>query len=128
MWCASNASGEESSVGRGFTRNGPLSQNPTGRPMKANRRSRRARTRRGMPTFEWILVLPLLAIGIIGGLAAIRNTIICQFADVAEGIGAVEVCQCLEGPSSCPLVGETTVESAWWTPSESQQSASSTGN
>ncbi len=96
--------------------------------MKANRRSRRARTRRGMQTFEWILVLTLLAIGIIGGLAAIRNTIICQFADVAEGIGAVEVCQCLEGPSSCPLVVETTVESAWWTPSDSQQSASSTGN
>lgn len=81
-----------------------------------------------MQTFEWILVLTLLAIGIIGGLAAIRNTVICRFADVAHDIGAVEVCQCLEGNSPCRSPVGITQERAWWAPPDDQQSTAATGN
>lgn len=100
----------------------------TGRPMMGNRRLIRRRARRGMQTFEWILVLTLLAIGIIGGLAAIRNTIIDRFAKVAKDIGAVEVSRCLEGSSSCPVPTGLTVERAWWASADERPSGELSGN
>jgi hypothetical protein len=92
--------------------------------MTTNRRVVRRRARRGMQTFEWILVLTLLAIGIIGGLAAIRNTIIERFIVVAEGIGDVDVAEDLSGATLAGL----RVERAWWAPADERPSASASGN
>ena len=40
----------------------------------------------GVLSFEWVLLLTLLAIGVVGGLAAARDAIIDELGDVAEGI------------------------------------------
>ena len=45
--------------------------------------------RRGVLTFEWILIFVLLTIGIVGGLAAVRDATILKFADSAEALAAV---------------------------------------
>jgi hypothetical protein len=67
-----------------------------------------------MLTFEWILVITLLGVGVIGGIAAIRNTIICEYSGLVTCIGAVDVTRCLEGPSACPLATPSSQQSAWW--------------
>jgi hypothetical protein len=43
-----------------------------------------------MVTFEWILLISLLVIGIIGGLSAVRNAILCELQDLANCIGALQ--------------------------------------
>lgn len=76
--------------------------------------SNRERRRRGMLTLEWILVITLLVVGIIGGLSAIRNTIVCEFSGVARCIGTVDITRCLEGPPNCPLPSSAPGVTAWW--------------
>jgi len=41
-------------------------------------------TRNGVLTFEWILLLTLLVIGIIGGVSAVRDAIIDELGDVSN--------------------------------------------
>jgi Flp pilus assembly pilin Flp len=38
----------------------------------------------GVLTFEWVLILTLVVIGIVGGLAAARDAIIDELGDIAE--------------------------------------------
>lgn len=38
----------------------------------------------GVLSFEWILLTTLLTIGVIGGIVAIRDTIIDEFGDIAQ--------------------------------------------
>jgi hypothetical protein len=40
----------------------------------------------GVLSFEWILLITLLAIGIVGGLAAVRDAVISELGDVSAGI------------------------------------------
>jgi Flp pilus assembly pilin Flp len=40
----------------------------------------------GVLSFEWILLVTLLTIGIVGGIAAARDAIIDEFGDVAEAM------------------------------------------
>ncbi len=40
----------------------------------------------GVLSFEWILLVTLLTIGIVGGVAAARDAIIDEFGDVAEAM------------------------------------------
>ncbi len=40
----------------------------------------------GFLTFEWVLLLTLLAIGIVGGLTAARDATIDELGDVAEAV------------------------------------------
>jgi hypothetical protein len=42
--------------------------------------------RRGVLTFEWILLISLLVIGIIGGLSAVRNSLLLELHDLDECI------------------------------------------
>jgi Flp pilus assembly pilin Flp len=44
----------------------------------------------GVLSFEWILLVTLLCIGIIGGLAAARDAIIDEMGDVAQGMLALD--------------------------------------
>ena len=61
------------------------------------RTGKRNRKRLGMLTFEWILLISLLVIGIIGGLSAVRNALICEIHDLAECIEALNACGCRRG-------------------------------
>ena len=42
--------------------------------------------KKGVITFEWILLFSLLAIGIIGGIASIRDSLIIETTEVADAI------------------------------------------
>ncbi len=53
---------------------------------------KRNRKRRGVLTFEWILLISLLVIGIIGGLSAVRNALLCELNQLADCIQALNCC------------------------------------
>jgi Flp pilus assembly pilin Flp len=44
----------------------------------------------GVLTFEWILLITVLAIGIVGGLSAVRDAIISELGDVAAAVTALD--------------------------------------
>ena len=44
----------------------------------------------GVLTFEWILLLTVLVIGIVGGLSAVRDAVISELGDVAEAITSLD--------------------------------------
>ena len=54
--------------------------------------SKRGRRRRGIFTFEWILLISLLVIGVIGGLTAVRNSLICEMNELTDCIEAIACC------------------------------------
>lgn len=72
-------------------------------------------TRRAVLTFEWILLISLLVIGIIGGLSAVRNSLLCELNDLDRCIQALNTCgcsgTCVEG-SDC--VGAGCCNDPWW--------------
>ena len=47
--------------------------------------------RRGVLTLEWILLITVLVIGIIGGLGAVRNAVITELQDLAEAIVSLNI-------------------------------------
>lgn len=44
----------------------------------------------GVLTFEWILLVTLLTIGVVGGIAAVRDAIIDELGDVAQAMLALD--------------------------------------
>lgn len=50
-----------------------------------------SRRRRGALTLEWILLVTVLVIGIIGGMAAVRNATNAELLDLANAISAINV-------------------------------------
>ena len=50
------------------------------------------RRRRGILTLEWILLISLLVIGVIGGLSSVRNALICELNDLTECIESIACC------------------------------------
>ena len=40
----------------------------------------------GVLTFEWVLLITVLVIGIVGGLSAVRDALITELGDVAEAM------------------------------------------
>jgi hypothetical protein len=51
----------------------------------------RSHRRRGALTLEWILLVTVLVIGIIGGMAAVRNATNAELLDLANAISAINV-------------------------------------
>lgn len=45
---------------------------------------------RGVLTFEWVLLITVLVIGIVGGLSAARDAVISELGDVAGGMVAID--------------------------------------
>ncbi|NMC21054.1 MAG: hypothetical protein GYA33_11625 [Thermogutta sp.] len=80
-------------------------------------RSRKSRrhSRRGMLSFEWVLLISLLVIGIIGGLAAVRNALLSELNDLAQAVEAINVCGTCD-PSTCPPDDPNCCDNAWWIP------------
>ena len=50
-----------------------------------------SRKRRGALTLEWILLVTVIVIGIIGGLGAVRNATLGELTDLAEAITHLNV-------------------------------------
>ena len=51
----------------------------------------RSPRRRGVLTMEWVLLVTVVVIGIIGGLGAVRNATVGELTDLAEAIEALNV-------------------------------------
>ena len=54
-------------------------------------KTRKRSSRRGVLTLEWVLIVTVLVIGIIGGIGAVRNAVILELADLAEAIKSLNV-------------------------------------
>ncbi|MDO4551652.1 MAG: hypothetical protein Q4C96_10430 [Planctomycetia bacterium] len=52
--------------------------------------SRKKLNRRGVLTFEWILIFAITVVGIIGGLAAVRDATVVQLGSTAGALGALD--------------------------------------
>ena len=78
----------------------------------------KGRRRRGALTFEWILLISLLVIGIIGGLSAVRNALICELTDLAQCIQALNICGCnnaCDPTQDCPDPNANCCQGdSWW--------------
>lgn len=48
------------------------------------------RDERGVLSFEWILLITVLTIGIVGGISAVRDGVISEMGDVAGAMVAVD--------------------------------------
>ena len=70
------------------------------------------RERRGVLTFEWILLISLLVIGIIGGLSSVRNALLCELQDLSACIEALNFCSC--GDTPCATTTTENVEFQPW--------------
>lgn len=44
----------------------------------------------GVLTFEWVLLVTVLVLGIVGGLSAVRDAVVTELGDVAEGVVALD--------------------------------------
>ena len=60
----------------------------------------------GVLTFEWILLITLLVIGIIGGIAAIRDALIIESAETAGAIVALNQAYTVSGPWTITISDE----------------------
>ena len=56
-------------------------------------RSRTYRRRRGGLTLEWILLCTVLIIGTVGGVAAVRNSLILEYQEMIETICKMSICE-----------------------------------
>jgi Flp pilus assembly pilin Flp len=52
---------------------------------------RRNQKRRGVLTLEWVLLVTVIVIGIIGGLGAVRNATNGELLDLAEAIESLNI-------------------------------------
>ena len=52
----------------------------------------------GVLTFEWILLITVLVIGIVGGLSAVRDAVITELGDVAEAVIALDQSYTIHAP------------------------------
>lgn len=56
--------------------------------------SSRWRRRRGILTLEWMLLMILFGVGLIGGVAALRSVLISEYCGLVQCIEQVNVCDC----------------------------------
>ncbi|MCA9102109.1 MAG: hypothetical protein R3C10_05430 [Pirellulales bacterium] len=52
--------------------------------------SRMKKEDQGVLTFEWILLITLLTIGVVGGLSAVRDAMLDELGDVAEAMVSLD--------------------------------------
>jgi Flp pilus assembly pilin Flp len=62
----------------------------------------------GVLSFEWILLLTLLTIGIVSGVAAARDAIIDEFGDVAQAMLALDQSYTIDFPLQVIVHAATT--------------------
>lgn len=59
----------------------------------------------GVLTFEWVLLITVMIIGIIGGYSAMRDAVIDEMGDLADAVIAVDQSFTTTAPTSCPAAG-----------------------
>lgn len=59
----------------------------------------------GVLTFEWIALITLLVVGIVGGYSAVRDGVIDELGDVVGAVISVDQSFHTEGPSCAPHLG-----------------------
>ena len=59
--------------------------------MQLTLKTRRKKARRGALTLEWLLIITVLVIGVIGGLGMVRTAVINQMHDMANSIMDLQV-------------------------------------
>ena len=57
--------------------------------MRIKKQHKMSQKRRGILTFEWVLFFAVLTIGIIGGIAAMRDTVSLKFMQVGGAVGSL---------------------------------------
>src|SRR5262245_53952527 len=62
----------------------------------------------GVLSFEWVLLVTLLTIGIVNGLAAARDAIIDELGDVAQGMLAIDQTYTIDFPLLVQVHADTT--------------------
>src|SRR5438034_11618879 len=62
----------------------------------------------GVLSFEWVLLVTLLTIGIVGGLAAARDAIIDELGDVAQAMLALDQSYTIDFPLQVQVHAATT--------------------
>lgn len=55
--------------------------------------------RRGILTFEWVLLFAVLTIGIVGGIAVMRDTVSLKYMQVGGAVGSLNTSYKVEAPS-----------------------------
>ena len=85
--CLRQVRSESSSHANRLTNSGLAGTGNTSCPISSNASGPRTRA---WLTFEWILLITLLAIGIVGGLSAVRDAIIDELGDVAGAAVSVD--------------------------------------
>lgn len=66
----------------------------------------------GVLTFEWILLTTVLVIGIVGGVAAVRDALIDELGDIAQALCALDQSYCIDAPLYISVIHEQSVSSA----------------
>lgn len=66
----------------------------------------------GVLTFEWILLVTLLTIGIVGGVAAVRDALIDELGDVAQAMLALDQSYQIDAPLWISVIHEQSNSSA----------------
>jgi len=56
----------------------------------------------GLLTFEWILLITLVVLGVVGGLSAVRDSVIDELGDVADAVINVDQSWTMEAPDCYP--------------------------
>ena len=54
------------------------------------KRNRTKNRRRGVLSFEWIVLITLVAVGVVGGLTAVRDAIVEELGEVAGAMMAID--------------------------------------
>ena len=52
-----------------------------------------------MLTFEWILLFAVLTIGIVGGIAAMRDTISLKYMQIGGAVGSLDTSYTVQAPT-----------------------------
>ena len=55
--------------------------------------------RRGILTFEWVLLFAVLTIGIVGGIAVMRDTVSLKYMQVGGAVGSLNTGYSVTAPS-----------------------------
>jgi len=63
------------------------------------------REEQGVLTFEWVLLITVVIIGVVGGFSAMRDAVIDEMGDVADAVIAVDQSFTTTAPTSCPAAG-----------------------
>jgi hypothetical protein len=69
---------------------------------RSTKTRRHARKRKGSLTIEWIALVTVLVIGILGGLGVVRNALVSEFQDLTESICETDVLDEQLGPNPNP--------------------------